>query len=136
MKTWHILTRMLLLVPMVMTCFAQPAPASRDFSLTASDGTVLKGTYFAAGKPGPGVMLLHQCNQDRKSWEGLAERLTARGMNVLTLDYRGFGESGGPRFATLNAEENRKVREAWPADFDMALEHLISQPGVTRDVLG
>src|SRR2546430_8458735 len=95
MKACRLFARVLSFFPLIVLCVAQPVPAPRDFSLTASDGTVLTGTYFAASKPGPGVMLLHQCNQQRKSWDGVATRLTARGMNVLTLDYRGFGESGG-----------------------------------------
>jgi dienelactone hydrolase len=136
MKACRLLARVFFVVALSVPCLAQPAPAPRDVTLTASDGTVLKGTYFAASKPGPGVMLLHQCNQQRKSWDGLAQRLTARGMNVLTLDYRGFGESGGARFATLNAEENRKAGQAWRADFDMAFQYLVSQAGVSRDVIG
>jgi dienelactone hydrolase len=134
MPIFRLLACALFLLLFIVTCGAQPAP--RDLSLTAADGTVLKGTYFAAAKPGPGVILLHQCNQQRKSWDALAERLTARGVNVLTLDYRGFGESGGPRFDKLTAEENRKVRAAWPADFDMAFKYLVSQPGVDRNVIG
>jgi predicted alpha/beta hydrolase len=65
--------------------------AERIVDLTASDGTKLKATYFAAAKPGPGV-LLHQCNRQRKVWDGLARQLATAGVNVLTLDYRGFGE--------------------------------------------
>jgi dienelactone hydrolase len=136
MTTPRLLVRVFLPFLFTVTCAAQTAPAPRDLNLTASDGIVLKATYFAAGKPGPGVILLHQCNQQRKSWSALAERLTARGMNVLTLDYRGFGESGGLRFDKLTAEENRKVRAAWPADFDMAFKYLLSQPGVDRNVIG
>ena len=55
----------------------------------------LKATYFNSGKPGPGVLLLHQCNRQRKVWDGLAQQLAAAGIQVLTLDLRGFGESGG-----------------------------------------
>jgi hypothetical protein len=36
---------------------AQPPLAARVFELKASDGTVLKASYFAAPKPGPGVWL-------------------------------------------------------------------------------
>src|SRR5258708_40195867 len=82
----------------VMTCLAQQAPAPRIVSLTAADGTALKGTYFGSQKPGPAVLLLHQCNQQRKLWDPLGERLAASGINVLTIDYPGFGDSGGPRF--------------------------------------
>lgn len=35
------------------------SPSARVVALTASDGTVLKASYFAAAKPGPGVLLLH-----------------------------------------------------------------------------
>src|SRR5256886_14356307 len=68
---------------------------ARVVDLKAPDGTVLKGTYFAAAKPGPGVLLFHQSNRTRKSWDGVAQQLEAAGMNVLTVDSRGQGESGG-----------------------------------------
>src|SRR5258708_19373136 len=76
-------------------CKAQQAPAARVVDLSAADGTKLKATFFSAGKPGPGVLLLHQCNQQRKGWDGLATQLAAAGISVLTLDYRGYGESEG-----------------------------------------
>ena len=77
--------------------------------LTAPDGINLKATYFAAGRPGPGVLLLHQCNRQRKVWDDLAERLAASGLNVLTLDFRGFGESGG---TPLDKHESGAFAEA------------------------
>src|SRR6266550_1101726 len=73
---------------------AQSLPPSRVLDLSAADGTKLKATYFGAGKPGPGVLLLHQCNRQRKVWDALAQQLAAAGINVLTLDYRGFGVGG------------------------------------------
>jgi predicted alpha/beta hydrolase len=67
---------------------AQQPTAARVVTLTAADGTNLKGTYFGAGKPGPGVLLLHQCNRERKVWDDLAAKMAASGLNVLTLDFR------------------------------------------------
>lgn len=64
---------------------AGQAPAPRVVDLTTPDGTTLKATDFAASKPGPGVMLFHQCNRDRKMWEELAPRLVAARLNVLAL---------------------------------------------------
>ena len=122
---------------LALTCAAQQKPAPRIVSLTTPDGVVLKATYFDAGKPGPGVLLLHQCNRQRKVWDGLAERLASSGINVLTLDYRGYGESGGTPNNKLTPEEQKKmVTEIWPRDFDMALEYLESQPGVVRTKIG
>jgi dienelactone hydrolase len=121
---------------LVLACAAQP-PAPRTVNLTAPDGIVLKATFFAAAKPGPGVLLLHQCNRQRKVWDVLAEHLTSLGINVLTLDYRGFGESGGTPFDKLTPQEQIKiVTEIWPVDFDLAFQFLVSQPGVIRDSIG
>jgi dienelactone hydrolase len=97
----------------------------------------LKATYFAAAKPGPGVILLHQCNQQRKSWDDLAGRLAAAGINVLTLDYRGYGDSEGPRALELsNEDRTRMITQQWPGDIDTAFRYLLSQPGVTKETMG
>jgi pimeloyl-ACP methyl ester carboxylesterase len=100
-------------------------PPPRGVDLKAPDGTLLKGTYFAAAKPGPGVLLFHQSNRTRESWAGVAAQLAAAGINVLTLDSRGHGESGSGK--------SGKGREN---DVDAAFQFLISQPGVNRDVIG
>lgn len=129
----------ILLVSLVcgLTCAGQSAPSPRVVDLTASDGIILKATYFSAGKSGPGVLLLHQCNRQRKVWDDLATRLAASGLNVLTVDFRGFGESGGTPLEKLSPEEVGKVfAEKFPADVDTAFHYLVSQPGVTRDVIG
>jgi dienelactone hydrolase len=120
-----------------LTCAAQQGPTPRVVDLTAPDGINLKATYFAAGRPGPGVLLLHQCNRQRKVWDDLAERLAASGINVLTLDFRGFGESGGTPLDKLSPQEaNQTITEKFPGDVDAAFRYLVSQPGVTRDRIG
>jgi len=112
--------------------FAQNTSVPRIVDLKAPDGTPLKATYFAAGKPGPGVLLLHQVNRDRKSWDGLAEELSRAGINTLTLDMRGMGESGGTRWEKMSKAESERL----PDDVDAALGFLMSQPGVDRHVIG
>jgi pimeloyl-ACP methyl ester carboxylesterase len=74
---------------------SKPLQAPFVVDLKASDGTLLKASYFAAANPGPGVLLLHQINRTRKAWDDVAGQLAAAGINTLTLDMRGFGESGG-----------------------------------------
>ena len=109
-------------------------PPLRVVDLKASDGTILRASYFAAAKPGPGVLLLHQGNRTRQSWDDLAGRLAASGINTLTLDMRGFGESGcthqkWPR-------EETPVKKIWADDIDTAWKYLTSQPGVNGNVIG
>lgn len=127
-----------LLSSLAVLILASPAfSAERAVDLTAGDGTRLKATFFAADKPGPGVLLLHQCNRQRKVWDGLAQQLAAAGINVLTLDNRGYGESGGDRFDKLPPQEAGRIQnEKWPGDIDVAFAYLQSQSGVKRDTIG
>lgn len=110
--------------------------AERVVDLTAADGTKLKATFFSAAKPGPGVLLLHQCNRDRQSWYGLADQLVAAGINVLALDLRGFGESGGVPHEKATPQEAAAMQAKWPGDIDVAFQYLQAQPGVTRGTIG
>jgi len=112
------------------------ATAARVVDLKASDGTILKASYFPAAKPGPGVLLLHQFNRTLKAWDDLAGQLAAAGINTLTVDMRGFGESGGTPNTKLTDAERAKVRTMRPSDIDTAFQYLVSQPGVKRDVIG
>jgi pimeloyl-ACP methyl ester carboxylesterase len=111
-------------------------PAARTVDLKAVDGAILKASYFGAGKPGPGVLLLHQINRQRKVWDGLAERLAAVGIHTLTFDVRGLGESSGGPYGQLPPAERAKARKLWPDDMETAFQYLVAQPGVRRDVIG
>jgi dienelactone hydrolase len=118
-------------------CSAQNSIGPRVVDLTAADGTVLKASFFAAAKPGPGVILLHQCNRQRKVWDDLAGRLAASGISVITLDFRGFGDSGGTPLDKLTPEKAGKDQEeVWPGDVDLALHYLESQSGVSHELIG
>ena len=122
---------------LALSCGAQQAPSPRVVDLTAADGVKLKATFFAAAKPGPGVIMLHQCNRQRKVWDELAGSLTASGINVLTLDFRGFGESGGTPLEKLSPEEaGKSIEQIWPGDVDLAVRYLEAQPSVSHDFIG
>ena len=125
------------LLILATVCEAQQSPAPRLVDLTATDGMKLKATFFPVAKPGPGVLLLHQCNGQRKGWDGLATQLSAAGISVLTLDYRGYGDSGGPRVRDLPEGEFTKiVLEKFPGDVDVAYSYLVSQPSVSAHMIG
>lgn len=71
--------RILLLVVMLADSLAySQSPSTKDVDITAPEGTRLRATFFAAAKPGPGVLLLHMCNTTRKSWEPVAKKLSER----------------------------------------------------------
>src|SRR5262245_49340276 len=120
MKPASLLPIAFLLGSLVIISDARTNAAERVVDFKSANGTTLKGTYFAAANPGPGVLLFHQSNRTRKSWEDVARQLAAAGMNVLTVD----------------ADPNKTRKQRWPGELDAAFEFLRSQPGVNRDVIG
>jgi alpha-beta hydrolase superfamily lysophospholipase len=109
------------------------SPPVVDFK--SADGTTLKGTYFAAAKPGPGVLLFHQSNRTRKSWDDVAGKLAAAGIHTLTVDVRGHGESGG-KYDNWANPNHQQADADLVSDIDAAFQYLVSQTGVKRDVIG
>jgi dienelactone hydrolase len=128
----HAISALILLVAALQPATGEPVTGT-PASISAPDGTKLAATYYAGEKPGPGVLLLHQCNKDRSSWNTLAENLATAGFHVLTMDYRGYGESGGKRHLDLPGKEQvRLTTEVWPGDVDAAFAYLRAQPGVEQ----
>ncbi len=114
-----------LILPIVAALFVNGSTARANAServvdLKSTDGTILKGTYFAAGKSGPGALLFHQSNRTRKSWEDIGRQLAAVGINALTID----------------TDPNKTRKQRWPGDLNAAFDFLISQSGVKRDAIG
>jgi dienelactone hydrolase len=94
----------------------------KDVDVKSTDGVTLKATYFSTGRTGPAILLLHQCNMDRHAWDGLAKDLADGGINVLTVDFRGYGDSGG----------DRAQRDKWSGDVDAAFAYLMAQKEVDK----
>ena len=65
-------------------------------TLITSDGLNLAGLFYP-GKLDRGVVLLHQLNLDKSSWEPLIKELNKTNYYVLALDLRGHGESEGEK---------------------------------------
>ena len=128
-------TLFMLLVP-AFAIAAQQAPAPHVVDLMAPDGLKLKGTFSGTAASGPGVLLLHQCNRQRKVWDDLVTRMTAAGMNVMTVDLRGYGDSEGTPIDKLTPEEiNLVFNQKMPLDVETAYKFLIAQPTVSPGIL-
>ena len=117
----------------VAIAMAAPSAAqSTDIDITAADGVTLKATYTSPGRPGPAMLLIHQCNMDRSSWSGVSAQLVEAGIHVLTLDLRGFGDSGGEGMAGGFP----KLLEKSAGDLDLAYALLASKAGVDSSRIG
>jgi uncharacterized protein len=70
------------------------AANEQRFTLTASDGIKTAASYFPVAKArAPGVLLLHGVGASRSQFEDHVRWLNQAGYAVLTLDFRGHGES-------------------------------------------
>jgi dienelactone hydrolase len=124
------------LASIVMLLFTAAARGERrDVTVTAADGFALQGTFHSAEKGGPGILLLHQCNADRRIYDQLAAMLNTAGYNVLAFDFRGFGGSRAGAFTDFSAQR-QKIIDGMPGDVDAALTFLTSQPTVNNRALG
>jgi dienelactone hydrolase len=96
---------------------------SKEVDVAAGDGAKLRGTYTSPSRPGPGIVLFHQCNMLRAAWTSTAAALADRGIHTLAIDYRGMGDN--------KAVPNDYARRA--SDADAVLAALVAMPGVDPD---
>ena len=108
---------------------------NKEVSFNAADGFALKGTFSPVEKGGPGILLLHQCNADRRIYDQLVTMLNSAGYNALTFDFRGFGGSKRGEYTDFTAQR-QKILERMPGDVDAALNFLTSQSTVNNRALG
>ncbi len=52
------------------------------------------------------ILLIHMMPSAKESWVPLAEELAKKGFNVLAIDLRGHGESGGGEFKQFTPEQH------------------------------
>ena len=107
----------------------------REVSFTAADGFHAAGHFPSADKGGPGILLLHQCDADRRIYDQLATMLNTAGYNVLAFDFRGFGGSRAGTYTDF-AARRQAIVEQMPDDVDAALKFLTSQSTVNNRALG
>lgn len=69
--------------------------APRRVSFQTPDKVEIIGTFYQSQASGnaPAVLMLHQWGATRASYDEFAKKLQTDGINVLTIDGRGFGES-------------------------------------------
>jgi dienelactone hydrolase len=72
-------------------------PPPQSVAIKMADGLEIKGDYYVAqsAKKGPAALLLHQYGGSSFDWKDFANLLKQKGYNVLAVDLRGQGLTGG-----------------------------------------
>ena len=114
------------------------SPLPQEVKISSADGVVLVATLFESERANsPGLLLLHQWQNDRHSWDDFAKDLQSDGFNVLTIDGRGFGDSTKRSDGTAVAANRSDADvKAMLGDVDAALSFLSKQSRVDPNRLG
>lgn len=110
----------------------------KTVEIDSVDGTPLYGSMYVAEKPdSPALLLLHQWQSDRHSFDDFAVRMQSRGFAVLAIDGRGFGDSNHhANGAMLEAGRTDADVKAMLGDLDAACSYLSKQPNVDPRKVG
>ena len=79
-------------------------------SLTTEDNVSLVASYYDA--PGDAVILLHQYQRNRTTWDAFAKALQRRGVASIAVDFRGHGDSQGVLASFLDADFQAMLKDA------------------------
>ena len=80
-----------------------------DVNFSATDGVALRGWYLGGGYRGVSIVCAHGLFRSRREVLGRGALLRESGFNVLLLDSRRHGESGGDR-VTIGVKERFDVQ--------------------------
>ena len=105
-----------------------------EVTLNTTDEFSLKADYYQAQhKSKRGVLMLHQCNYNRTMYNGIGEQLAQRGIQALSLDFRGFGDSVNAKYSVAKIRELPQEQRSkawsnmsahWPSDVQLAFDYL------------
>jgi predicted alpha/beta-fold hydrolase len=67
---------------------------AEEVQFETTDGVVIRGSYFPPSSgPSAAIVLLHMLRKNRESWSEFAQFAQSKGYAVLTIDFRGHGQS-------------------------------------------
>lgn len=113
-------------------------PEPQTIKFESAEKAEIVGTFYESPKANsPAVLLLHQWQSDRKSYDAFARHLQAKGFGVLAIDGRGFGESVKTTDGkTVAAARDAETVKAMKADVDNAFQFLAKQKNVDAARVG
>lgn len=100
-------------------------------TITTEDGVNLSALFWN-NEAFVSVLLLHMMPAIKESWVPLGDQLSAKGFNVLAIDLRGHGESGGGNYQDFTDEQHQEYYQ----DVKAAVAFLKNQFSHTEIILG
>jgi dienelactone hydrolase len=125
-------------IPGESTQSTSPIQTPQTIKFESADKLEIIGTFYESPKANSSaVLLLHQWQSTRKSYDEFAKQLQKQGFGVLAIDGRGFGESvktiDGKTVSPSRTDETVK---AMKIDVDNAFNFLAKQKNVDSARVG
>jgi pimeloyl-ACP methyl ester carboxylesterase len=79
----------------LLVAFAAAATFPTPVTITTPDGVALQAAYGGTAKAQNGVILVHMAGRSKEDWQLFGETLSHGNVQVLAVDLRGHGASGG-----------------------------------------
>ena len=89
--------------------------SSQELRYPGKDRFLLSGQYYAAAKQATGqfsddeqaagVLLLHDCEHDSRSYSYLGKSLSEKGLHAFAIDFRGYANSADDIFSRKNIKK-------------------------------
>lgn len=110
-------------IPLILAC-AAAAAGQQAVSFATPDGAQIAAELY--GKGDRAVVLAHGGRFTKESWKDQAQALVNAHFRVLAIDFRGFGQSAGPK----------EVEPAYENDVLAAVHYLKASGAKTVSVVG
>jgi pimeloyl-ACP methyl ester carboxylesterase len=72
-----------------------PPPRVRTLQIPAGEGITVSGRLHRANLDGPTILFFHGNGEIASDYDGISPLYTSLGINLLVVDYRGYGSSDG-----------------------------------------
>ncbi len=124
--------------PVVKTSVTEIDAEPQKVTFDSADGVVLIGSFYGSPNANsPAVILLHQWQSDRHSYDNFARQMQAKGFNVLSFDGRGFGESVKTKDGkAVPVSRSDDAVKGMLGDVDAAFNFVSKQTNVDADKIG
>jgi alpha-beta hydrolase superfamily lysophospholipase len=104
----------------------------QKISLTTEDQKNIAANFYPATTNDSGVVLVHQMDKSKESYNDLAPKLVAAGFNAIAIDLRGHGESWGDTSKFTDTDYNNMI-----LDVKTAVQFLKSRnPDMKINLIG
>jgi alpha-beta hydrolase superfamily lysophospholipase len=92
----------------------------RSLTIPVAEGISVSGRLYRANADGPVILFFHGNGEIASDYDGISPLFTSRGLNLLVVDYRGYGSSDGqPTASNLLAD----AIEVFQQSATIILEH-------------